>query len=134
MLFQWQVEIGSASLSTERWFRISPDHTLRDFHFRPKNSEEPAKNSSRRSFLGLPASGRRSVASPIYSPYSFYNVFVHIHAYSSAKPVPFRNCHVVNFFYDGCSVCGLRGTTFPDVKRISYTAAASARCNSCLSS
>jgi hypothetical protein len=27
-------------------FRFSPDHTLRDFYFRFKNLEEPAKNSS----------------------------------------------------------------------------------------
>lgn len=33
--------------SAEGWFRLSPDHTLRDFCFRFKNPEEFAKNSSR---------------------------------------------------------------------------------------
>jgi hypothetical protein len=33
--------------SAEGWFRISPDHTLRDFYFRFKNPEDPAKISSR---------------------------------------------------------------------------------------
>ena len=33
--------------TAEGWFRFSPDHTLRDFYFRFKSPEEPAKNSSR---------------------------------------------------------------------------------------
>ena len=33
--------------SAEGWFRLSPDHTLRDFYFRFKNPEESAKDSSR---------------------------------------------------------------------------------------
>jgi len=31
----------------EGWFRISPDHTLRDFYLRFKNPDEPVKNSFR---------------------------------------------------------------------------------------
>ena len=33
--------------AAEGWFRFSPDHTLRNFSFRFKSPEEPAKNSSR---------------------------------------------------------------------------------------
>jgi hypothetical protein len=33
-------------LGAEGWFRLSPDHTLRDFSFHFKHPEEPAKNSS----------------------------------------------------------------------------------------
>ena len=33
--------------AAEGWFRFSPDHSLRDFSFRFKSPEEPAKNSSR---------------------------------------------------------------------------------------
>ena len=32
--------------TAEGWFRFSPDHTLRDFSFRFKGPEEPAKNPS----------------------------------------------------------------------------------------
>jgi len=34
-------------LTAEGWFRLSPDHTLRDFSFRFTRPEESAKNSSR---------------------------------------------------------------------------------------
>jgi hypothetical protein len=32
--------------SAEGWFRLSPDHTLRDFYFQFKSVEEPANSSS----------------------------------------------------------------------------------------
>lgn len=35
--------------SAEGWFRLSPDHTLRDFYFRFDNPKKSAKNPSRQS-------------------------------------------------------------------------------------